>query len=435
MWRRLGLTAMFALPAIVLRLTGTEVAPGLTVVVYGAGVVAAAVLLSWAAEAAQVDISGSLAIAILALIAVLPEYAVDLYFAFTAGSDPSYTQYAAANMTGSNRLLIGIGWPAVAFVGFWAMRRHRRRGDAAGPAPVPGPRGPGHPTSRRDHPAIVLSPRNRVELAFLAIASAYAFLIPLTREIAWYDAVVLIALFGAYLWRVTREARGEPELVGVAADIARLSRRRRRALVTGMFAAAAAIVIMAAEPFADGLVVTGETLGIDEFLLVQWLAPLASEAPELIVACIFAWRLRAAEGLGMLLSAKVNQWTLLVGSIWVAYSLGGGGGAPMPLDERQTEEFLLTSAQALLAFAVLADLRFGLWEAAAILGLFVLQFPFPTTDVRLAFSVAYILVTIALIVHKRRYLPAIFASLGRWDRPPVSPTGADVASARPGGPS
>ncbi|MHB8959767.1 MAG: sodium:proton exchanger [Candidatus Limnocylindrales bacterium] len=406
MWRRLGFTAMFALPAIVARLTGAELPPGITVLLYGAGVVASAVLLSWAAEAAQVDISGSLAIAILALIAVLPEYAVDLYFSFTAGGDPTYTQFAAANMTGSNRLLIGIGWPVVAFVGFWAMRRARGRG-AAEIDPAMG--------ARDRAPAVVLPPRNRVELAFLAVASAYAFLIPLTRSIAWYDAVVLLALFGAYLFRVTREGRGEPELIGVAADIALLPQRRRRALVTGLFVAAAAIVVMAAKPFADGLVATGETLGIDQFLLVQWLAPLSSEAPELIVATIFAWRLHAAEGLGMLLSAKVNQWTLLVGSLWVAYTLGGGAGAPLPLDGRQTEEFLLTSAQALLAFAVLADRRFGLWEAGAVLGLFALQFPFPTTEVRLAFSAAYLVVAVALLVRKRRHLTGIFMSIGRWE--------------------
>jgi len=442
MWRRLGITALFALPAIALRLTGTEVSPELTVVLYGAGVVASAVMLSWAAEAAQVDISGSLAIAILALIAVLPEYAVDLYFSYTAGGDPTYTQYAAANMTGSNRLLIGIGWPLVAFVGFYAMRRARRRGTLV---ESDGDDGPGE-VSRADvaetewlheagraksvshlahisyrEPAVVLPPRNRVELAFLAIASAYAFLIPLTRTIAWYDAVVLLGLFGAYLWRVTREGRSEPELIGLAADIAALPRRRRRILVTGLFVFAAAIVVMAAKPFAEGLVATGARLGIDQFLLVQWLAPLSSEAPELIIATIFAWRLHAAEGLGMLLSAKVNQWTLLVGSLWVAYSLGGGGGAPLPLDDRQTEEFLLTSAQALLAFAVLADRRFGLWEAAAILGLFVLQFPFPTTDVRIVFSAIYIVVALALLVRKRRYLPGIFASLWRWERPSRDP--------------
>ncbi len=420
MWRSLGLTAMFALPAILARLTGAELPPGVIVLVYGAGVVASAVLLSWAAEAAQVDISGSLAIAILALIAVLPEYAVDLYFSFTAGSNPAYAQFAAANMTGSNRLLIGIGWPMVAFVGFWAMRRARSRGKGTG-GDVPA-------TMRTERPTIVLPPRNRVELAFLAVASAYAFLIPLTRSIAWYDAVVLLALFGAYLWRVTREGRGEPELIGVAADIAELPQRQRRVLVTGLFVAAAAIVVMAAKPFADGLVATGETLGIDQFLLVQWLAPLSSEAPELIVATIFAWRLHAADGLGMLLSAKVNQWTLLVGSLWVAYTLGGGGGAPLPLDDRQTEEFLLTSAQALLAFAVLADLRFGLWEAAAIFGLFILQFPFPTTDVRLVFSAIYMVVAIALLARKRGYLPGIFASIGRWE-PPTATTDASAIDA------
>ena len=129
----------------------------------------------------------------------------------------------------------------------------------------------------------------------------------------------------------------------------------------------------------------------------------------------------------MLLSAKVNQWTVLVGSLWVAYSLGGGGGAPLPLDGRQSEEFLLTSAQALLAFAVLADRRFGLWEAAAIFGLFVLQFPFPTTDVRLVFSAVYILIAVALLVHRRRYLPGILASIWRWDREP-SPDAATHVS-------
>jgi cation:H+ antiporter len=426
MWTRLGVTVAVAVPAILVWLTGTVLSPELTVLVFGAGVVASAVLLSWAAEAAEVDISGSLAIAILALIAVLPEYAVDLYFSYTGGGDPSYTQFAAANMTGSNRLLIGIGWPLVAFVAFWAMRRRRGHGSAAdGSEPATADGGAAGRTSpgplvatRQRLPAVVLPTHNRVELAFLAIASAYAFVIPLTRSIAWYDAVVLLVLFVAYIWRVTREGRGEPELIGVAADIALLPRRPRRLLVTSLFLAAAAIVVMAAKPFADALVATGANLGIDQFLLVQWLAPLSSEAPELIVATIFAWRLHAADGLGMLLSAKVNQWTLLVGSLWVAYSLGGGGGAPLPLDDRQTEEFLLTSAQALLAFAVLADRRFGLWEAVAIFGLFVVQFPFPTTDVRLVFSAVYIVVALGMLVHRRRYLPGIVASIGRWERAP-----------------
>ncbi|MCA9626721.1 MAG: hypothetical protein KC766_03610, partial [Myxococcales bacterium] len=86
----------------------------------------ASFLLAWAAEVAQVDVSASLATAVLALIAVLPEYAVDLYFAFTAGERPAYTAYAAANMTGSNRLLIGVGWPLVALLFAIGLRRRKR---------------------------------------------------------------------------------------------------------------------------------------------------------------------------------------------------------------------------------------------------------------------------------------------------------------------
>jgi cation:H+ antiporter len=416
MWRKLTIVLAVALPSVLARIGGIHLEPEATILVFGAGVVASAVLLAWAAEAAQLDISGALALAILALIAVLPEYAVDLYFAYTAGTNPEYAQFAAANMTGSNRLLIGIGWPLVAFVSFYAVRRARRRLDGSERAGV---------ESHRN--VVVLPAHRRVELAFLAIASLYAFIVPLTREIAWYDALVLLALFAAYLFRVTREGRGEPELVGLAAQIGALPGRRRRTMVTGMFLVAAAIVVSAAEPFANGLVDTGARLGIDQYLLVQWLAPLSSEAPELIVATLLALRMRAADGLGMLLSAKVNQWTLLVGSLWIAYALGGGSGA-LGLDERQTEEFLLTSAQALLAFAVLANLRFGLWEAGALLVLFLAPFPFTDPAVRIIFSAAYIALAVILLIARRRELAPIFRSIGSWAHAPSVPVSDTVQS-------
>src|SRR5256885_11457972 len=84
----------------------------------GVSIFGAAFLLSWAAELAQLDIPQALALAFLALIAVLPEYAVDIYFAWQAGKNPVYTAYATANMTGANRLLIGVGWAAV-MIAFW----------------------------------------------------------------------------------------------------------------------------------------------------------------------------------------------------------------------------------------------------------------------------------------------------------------------------
>jgi cation:H+ antiporter len=407
---KIGMAFAVALPAVIMRLLGVRVGPEVEVVVFGAAVVATAFLLAWAAEAAQLDISGSLATAVLALIAVLPEYAVDLYFSYSAGSDPSRAQFAAANMTGSNRLLIGIGWPLVAFVAFAAYKRRRSKGEADTDESV-------------SADEVRMAPVRRIELGFLAIASAYAFTVPFTHRLAVYDSVVLLSLFGLYLWRVAKEEQTEPELIGVSAALGELPQRQRRIVVPSLFLAAAAIVLTSAEPFANGLVGTGARLGVDQFLLVQWLAPLASEAPELIVACLFAWRLRAGDALGTLLSSKVNQWTLLVGSLPLAY-LAGGGSHGLQLDARQTEEFFLTSAQALLALAVVIDLRFNRREAIALLTLFVLQFPFPSTTVRMAFSAAYMIGAIGILVRRRRQIPVVARSLWptRSSKAPIETT-------------
>jgi len=324
------------------------------------------------------------------VLAVLPEYAVDLYFAWSAGHVPANAQYAAANMTGSNRLLLGLGWPFVVFLFAWGLRR---RGEM--------PRG------------VRLGEGRRLDLAFLGAASLYSLVIPFTRRLAWYDAVVLLGIFAVYLWRAAKGERSEPELVGVAEQIGDLRRRARRIMVSALFLGAAGIVLAAAEPFAQALIESGRRLGIDEFLLVQWLAPLASEAPELLVAGVLALRGHEDAALGTLLSSKVNQWTLLVGSLPVAFMIGGGSAAGIALDARQTEEFILTAAQTLLGFAVLVDLRLSTFEAAALLVLFAAQFPFPQPAVRLGFAAAYVALAIGLLIWRRRDLPPIARALRR----------------------
>ncbi|GAB4249447.1 MAG: sodium/hydrogen exchanger [Thermoleophilia bacterium] len=376
-WQLKVFTAVaVGVPALFIRFSGAEAAPLASLVIFGIAIVGAASLLAWAAEAAQVDISAGLAVAILALIAVLPEYAVDLYFAYVSGSDPQFGHYAAANMTGSNRLLLGLGWPAVAFVFILGARKA------------------GHQTKE-----LVLDDRRRTELTFLVVASVYAFIIPAMRQITLVDTVVLLALFAAYLKVVASEEQSDPELVGVAADIGSLPRAKRRSAVGALFAVAAVIVLASAEPFAHALVESGTELGIDEFLLVQWLAPLASESPEFIVAAILAFRGNGDAGLGTLLSSKVNQWTLLVGSIPLAHFIGGGG-FDLGLDMRQTEEFLLTTAQTVLGIAMLINLRFSLKESAALFGLFAVQFVFPGVTARLLFSAVYLLVAAVLLLRR-----------------------------------
>jgi len=385
--RPLGLCAGLTVPALVLRAGGLTPAPVAGLLLFGMAVVAASFVLAWAAEAAQVDISGGLAIAILAVIAVLPEYAVDLYFAYTAGSDPAYVAYAAANMTGSNRLLLGLGWSVVVLV---ALALAKRR-------------------SGRTLRELTLGSRYRVELGFLAIASVAAFLIPATGGIPLVLGFALLGFFVFYLWKLARAEPGAPHLVGPAATIGALPKRVRRLLVTVLFAFAALVIVLCAEPFAHSLLETGTSLGVDEFLLVQWLAPLASEAPEFVVAILFAVRGRGDEAIGTLISSKVNQWTLLVGSLPLAY-LAGGGGTALRLDARQIEEFLLTATQTLLGVAALLALRFPRWGAWLLLALFGAQFVFPGQTARYVLCGIYAALAVAALIRNRRHiLPALAA--------------------------
>lgn len=247
----------------------------------------------------------------------------------------------------------------------------------------------------------MLRPRRRVELAFLAVAGLYAMVIPIKRTLSIVDAGVLLALFGGYLWRTSQQEQEEPELHGIPAQIGQLPTSTRRVTVVTFFVGAAVLVALAAKPFADGLVHGGRQLGVDEFLLVQWLAPLSSEAPELIVTGILALRGDDETALGTLLSSKVNQWTLLVGSLPIAHALGAGGFT-LPLDARQNEEFLLTAAQALFALALLLGLHLRATEALLLFVTFAAQLFFPQEGVRLVFAALYGATAFGLLVARRR---------------------------------
>jgi cation:H+ antiporter len=331
----------------------------------GAAIFGSAFLLSWAAEAAQVDIPRALAMAFLALIAVLPEYAVDMYFAWQAPHREGYTAFATANMTGGNRLLIGLGWATVVATA-WLRTRSR---------------------------AFLLDRSQSVEVFFLLVATLYSFAIPWKQTISLWDSTILIGLFVAYMVLAARAEHQEPELGGPAESIAALSTPARRTVVVFLFLYSAAAILLAAEPFAEGLVATGRTFGIEEFLLVQWLAPLASESPEFIVCILFAWAGKSSAGISALVSSAVNQWTLLIGMLPIVYSISAGAPLAMPLDERQIEEMLLTTAQSIYAVTIIADLRFSVREAIILLALFACQLLFTDAVARYVLSGVYLSMT------------------------------------------
>jgi cation:H+ antiporter len=362
----LGLAFAATVPGIVLRATGAHVPEALAALLFGLAIVGAAFLLSWAAEVAQLDVSAGLAIAVLAFIAVLPEYAVDMVFAFKAGNavqaygppchppgvagEPACS-LALANMTGANRLLIGIGWSMVVFIAWYRARARRR--------PI------------RE---VRLERSHSVEVAFLGLATVYCLSLPLKHSITLVDSGVLVVIFVAYTVRVSRAPAEEPHLVGPARYLGTFTPSARRSWVVGLFLFPAAVIPLCAERFADALVATGQELEISEFLLVQWVAPLASEAPELLVAGLYAWRLNTNAALGTLVSSKVNQWTLLVGTLPIVFAIGFGGLHGLPIDPHQREELFLTAAQSFFALAVLVTLSITTREALLLFSLFWAQF-------------------------------------------------------------
>jgi cation:H+ antiporter len=323
-------------------------------------------------------------------------------FAWHAPGDPEQAKFAVANMTGGNRLLIGAAWPLIIAI-LWCRTRIG---------------------------TLILERSYSLEIVALLIATAYSFVIPFKGSISLIDAAILGVIFVGYVSVLARAPAEEPELVGPARAIGGLPRVQRRTVVGLLFLFSATAILASAEPFAHGLVEVGTELGIDEFLLVQWLAPVASEAPEFVVTFILAWRGRAAVAMGALISSKVNQWTLLVGGLPVAYAISDGSAAALPLDVVAREEMFLTAAQSVFAVVVLASLSLSIREAVLLFALFAVQFIAPVfgelipalgpyiETLRTSIGVLYIVLAVILVLRQVRAVRELFTTAVRVFRDP-----------------
>ena len=318
----------------------------------------------------------SMSLALVALIAVLPEYAVDMYFAWKAGKYPAmqYHHYAIANMTGANRLLIGIGWAIVVLIA--ALLQGKKE--------------------------VELKEKLNLETFFLLTATVYAFILPLKDSISLLDSFVFISIYVCYIFFALRSPQEEPELIGIPAFIAGFSKKVRRAMIICMFLFSGYVIYISVEAFAEGLIKVGTLHGLDPFLMVQWVAPLASESPELIVACYMVKKLRATSSMNVLISSKLNQWTLLIGTLAIVYSIALGKPSALMMDSRQREEVLLTAAQSLFGVAVISNLKISVLEAIFLLVLFLGQLVIPGIKTRYIFSAVYIILAIIWFFRERK---------------------------------
>ena len=148
-----------------------------------ASVIAAAMMIAWAAEASQYSISQGLALAIVAIVQTLPEFFVEGAIAWNAGQDPvGWLPNVTANFTGANRLLTGLGWPLILFTAMLSRSGNKRSGLHV----------------------IALRKEQSIEVVFMLGATLYYVLIWLRGSLEVIDTFVLLAAFLGYLWMLSR---------------------------------------------------------------------------------------------------------------------------------------------------------------------------------------------------------------------------------------
>jgi cation:H+ antiporter len=317
----------------------------------GPGILIASLMIAWGAEATQFFLAQGIALAVLALLQTLPEFAVEAVLAWHRE-----VPYLFASLTGALMLLTGLGWPMIYFSAATAYRREHKQ-----PMRL-----------------IRLEREQAVQIVSLFAGIAYQIAVWWKGSLNIFDGIVLIAIYAAYLWIMRRlppqESETLDEISGVPKMIVRAAKPLRVAAILGLFLVGGAAVFLVADPFLAGLFGLSVLLGISKFQFIQWIAPLVSEAPEGISA--FYWardHRRASIALMNLVSSNINQWTLLAALLPVVLSMSMGHIAAIPLDATQSRDLLLTLAQSLLGAMFLLNMELAWWEALGLFVLFLVQ--------------------------------------------------------------
>jgi cation:H+ antiporter len=330
-------------------------------------IIAAAFLIAWGAECAQFYVSQGLALALLAWMQTLPEFAVEAVIAFQAGQNPDMMHLVTANFTGSLRLFVGLGWPMVFFIGYFASQKNRKQA------------------------VIHLEPEHAVTVVAFLPVLAYMLLIYFKGTLNWVDGLVLFGLYGTFMFWLSKmpvqEMESVEDLGGVPRRIMALRPMQRGLTIVGCFLLGILILITCAHPFLESMLHLALILGISQFVFVQWIAPILSEFPEKVSAFYWAKTNRGSMGLINFVSSCVNQWTMLIGMVPFIVAFGAKSFTPVVFDEFQRIEIMLTILQGFLGMIFLLNMEFRMYEAAGLFVLWIVQFIVP--DLRAQMQYVY----------------------------------------------
>ena len=314
-------------------------------------------VVAWGAECAQFYISQGLALALLAWIQVLPEFAVEAVIAWHRD-----VPLMTANFTGALRLLTGLGWPMI-----WVVCAFARRGR--------GESGFWRP--------IDLDREHAVEVVGLTPALLYFGFIVWKGTLGLIDSAVLLTIYATYLWvlnRIPPKEHEEEEDAGVVPRTVLSFPAGPRLIATVLlFVVGGAMLYFSVHPFVQSMIGVATMLGVSQFVFVQWVAPFLSEFPEFVTTSYWA-RSRGKAGMALMnmASSNINQWTVLAAMIPIVYSVSLGHPAAIPLGPHRTE-VLLTLLQGALGTVLLANFNFHAYEALGLLLFWSVQFVVPSS--------------------------------------------------------
>ena len=347
----------------------------------GPAILIASVMIAWGAEASQFFMAQGFALVILAWMQCLPEFAVEAVLAWH-----QQNHLLIANLTGAIRLLTGLGWPMIYGTAAFAFRRKFKK-------------------PMRE---IEVDRVQSVQIVAVLVCLAYVTVLCIKNSLTVLDAVILLTLYACYLLllrKLPAEDHEDIEDLGrIPKAIVKAPRSTRIASILILFGLGGAIIFLAADPFVDSLFAISTTLGVSQFVFIQWIAPFISEFPEQVSAFYWARGIdRAALALMNMVSSNITQWTLLAAILPIVLSFSHGAVTPILFDEQQSREMWMTLGQSLLGILFLLEMRLLWWEAAGLFTLFVLSLVL--TQLHVWFTYAYFvwsaLEIIRLASHRR----------------------------------
>jgi len=340
--------------------------------------------IGWAAEAAQYFISKGLALAILAWLQTLPEFAVEAVIAWHQD-----IHLMLANLTGSLRLLIGLAWPMIFFTRVIFKKNE---------------------VFKERFSPIHLEASDSASILGLLLPLIYFVWVYIKNSLTFWDALVLLSFYLIYLWWVNKVPPEEMEEVSdmpfVPRKILSMSPFFRTLSILVLFVGGGLLLYFCVEPFLESMLGIAMMFGISEFVFIQWLSPFLSEFPEKLTA--FNWSRRegkAGMALMNMVSSNVNQWTLLIALMMFVFCYSKGSITGFEFDDHQRKELVLTWIQSLLAFFMLIDMRFRWYEAVLLFVLWFIQFLIPSirSEITWVYVALCLLYFVLLLLNRREF--------------------------------